>query len=398
MATIVLPFAGLIGSLIALGRLGADHEILALEVGGRLRGAALRPARAARRRCSPRRRRALSLFGAPAAQRGLERALDRIARDQPWTQIRAGIREPLRRLAARGARGDRDAATSCTGSCSGCPTSRRRSSRAAGASARPATARSSSSSSTGILVLSPALGPRQFRFDHLATVLPKSDEPGPWESTDPFRALSLEALGARGVRRERRRRRDGATREWHRRLATPVTALLLGLLAAPLFLTRSHFSRAGGSVLGIAGDGRDVRAGAARRRPGAGRRHRDRGRRVAAERRARHARARSRSGTRAARACCGARWPRVARAARAARAAGPPADQDAAPRARPLCRGALPPARRALVRGDPDRVPDGRRDGAARLVRALPAPPARRWRASTPRASRCSPRAWCRWR
>src|SRR6185503_13675108 len=34
VATTVLPFAGLIGSLIALGRLGADHEILALEAAG----------------------------------------------------------------------------------------------------------------------------------------------------------------------------------------------------------------------------------------------------------------------------------------------------------------------------------------------------------------------------
>src|SRR3989442_14121203 len=89
VATTVLPFAGLIGALVALGRLGADHEILALEAAGisaaRLSGplgrlAILLAALTA----------GLSLFGAPAAQRGLERALDRIASDQPWTQIRAG--------------------------------------------------------------------------------------------------------------------------------------------------------------------------------------------------------------------------------------------------------------------------------------------------------------------
>ncbi|MGH7337697.1 MAG: LptF/LptG family permease, partial [Myxococcota bacterium] len=34
VATTVLPFAGLIGALVALGRLGADHEILALEAAG----------------------------------------------------------------------------------------------------------------------------------------------------------------------------------------------------------------------------------------------------------------------------------------------------------------------------------------------------------------------------
>ena len=42
-----------------------------------------------------------------------------------------------------------------------------------------------------------------------------------------------------------------ALREWHRRFATPLTTLLFGVLAAPLFLTRSHFSRSGGIVLGV---------------------------------------------------------------------------------------------------------------------------------------------------
>src|SRR6185503_11543182 len=73
----------------ALGRLGADHEILALESAGvsaaRLTGPLGRLAAVLALVTA-----GLSLFGAPAAQRGLERALDRIARDQPWTQIRAG--------------------------------------------------------------------------------------------------------------------------------------------------------------------------------------------------------------------------------------------------------------------------------------------------------------------
>ena len=61
----------------------------------------------------------------------------------------------------------------------------------------------------------------------------------------------VEALGRATIDGGDAAARDGRKREWHRRLATPVTAVLLGLLAAPLFLTRSHFSRAGGSVLGI---------------------------------------------------------------------------------------------------------------------------------------------------
>jgi LPS export ABC transporter permease LptG len=247
VATTVLPFAGLIGALVALGRLGADHEILALEAGGvsaaRLSGPLGRLAAVLALATA-----VLSLFGAPAAERGLARALDRIARDQPWTQIRAGTVHRFGgwQLEARevSAKGDelhgillwvpdieetifaRDGRVGATGDGS-----------------------LQLELHTGILVLSPALGPRQFRFDRLATVLPKSDEPGPWKSADPFRALTLGALSKMviGVGAPA----DGALREWHRRLATPITAVLLGLLAAPLFLTRSHFSRAGGSVLGI---------------------------------------------------------------------------------------------------------------------------------------------------
>ena len=89
VATTVLPFAGLIGALIALGRLGADHEILALESAGvsaaRLSGPIGRLAALLALVTAVR-----SLYGSPATQRGLESALDRIARDQPWTQLRAG--------------------------------------------------------------------------------------------------------------------------------------------------------------------------------------------------------------------------------------------------------------------------------------------------------------------
>ena len=101
-------------------------------------------------------------------------------------------------------------------------------------------------------MLSPALGPRQFRFDHLSTVLPASDETRPWDASDRFQALSLDSLRHKALDVSDPVAAQGATREWHRRLTTPVTTLLLGLLAAPLFLTRSHFSRAGGSMLGIA--------------------------------------------------------------------------------------------------------------------------------------------------
>lgn len=247
VATTVLPFAGLIGALVALGRLGADHEILALEAAGvsaaRLSGplgrlAILLAAVTA----------GLSLFGAPAAQRGLERALDRIARDQPWTQIRAGTVHRFGgwQLEAREvtARGDE-----LHGILLWVPDIEETIFARGGRVGAAGDGSLQLELDTGILVLSPALGPRQFRFDRLVTVLPKSDEPGPWKSADPLGALSLEALGRLAI--GDRAPSEGVTREWNRRFATPVMAVLLGLLAAPLFLTRGHFSRAGGSVLGI---------------------------------------------------------------------------------------------------------------------------------------------------
>lgn len=247
VATTVLPFAGLIGALVALGRLGADHEILALEAAGvsaaRLSGplgrlAVLIAAATA----------GLSLYGAPAAQQGLERALDRIASDQPWTQIRAGTVHRFGgwQLEAREvtARGDE-----LHGILLWVPDIEETIFARNGRVGAAGDGSLQLELDTGILVLSPALGPRQFRFDRLATVLPKSDEAGPWKPSDPLSALSLDALARLAI--GERVPSEDATREWNRRFATPVTAVLLGLLAAPLFLTRGQFSRAGGSVLGI---------------------------------------------------------------------------------------------------------------------------------------------------
>ncbi len=249
VATLVLPFAGLIGALVALGRLGADNEILAIESAGvsaaRLSGPIGRLAVLLALVAG-----SLSLFAAPAAQRGLESALARIARDQPWTQIRAGTVNRFGgwQLEAKEvtARGDE-----LEGILLWVPDIEETIFARSGRVGAGGNGSLQLELDHGILVLSPALGPRQFRFDRLQTVLPKSDEPGPWKPTDPFRGHSLRSLHA-ALDDGDRTLSDGARREWHRRFATPVTAVLLGLLAAPLFLTRGHFSRAGGSVLGIA--------------------------------------------------------------------------------------------------------------------------------------------------
>jgi LPS export ABC transporter permease LptG len=249
VATTVLPFAGLIGGMIALGRLGGDHEIIALEASGvsaaRLSGPLGRLSAVIALATA-----GLTLFGAPAAQRGLESALDRIARNQPWTQIRSGQVNRFGgwQLEARevSARGDE-----LHGILLWVPDIEETIFARSGRIGATGDGSLELELDEGILVLSPELGPRQFRFDSLATVLPASDEPGPWKSGDPFRGLSLAALDEAARTATDPVAAAGAEREWHRRFATPVSAVLLGLLAAPLFLTRSPFSRAGGSVLGI---------------------------------------------------------------------------------------------------------------------------------------------------
>ena len=90
MVAQMFPFAVLVGSLVGLGRLGADREILVLEASGiaapRLVGpivcfAALMTTVSL----------LLSLVVSPMASRQRDALLEQIAREKPWAQIRAGV-------------------------------------------------------------------------------------------------------------------------------------------------------------------------------------------------------------------------------------------------------------------------------------------------------------------
>jgi LPS export ABC transporter permease LptG len=250
IAATLLPFAGLVGFLVALGRLGADREILAIEASGvsaaRMMGPVSRVALVLALATA-----GLSFSGAPAAQRALDAAFEQIARAQPWTQIRPGAVNRFGgwQLEARevGPKGDE-----LRGVLLWTPE--------IGETIFALSGRVSAGDDgavrleldSGSLVLSPELGPRQLRFDHLRTTLPASEEARPRDPADRFQAMSFEALGHAALDVGDHATALGATREWHRRFSLPVTTLLLGFLAVPLFLTRSHFSRSGGSVLGIA--------------------------------------------------------------------------------------------------------------------------------------------------
>lgn len=251
VAARMFPFALLVGTLVGLGRLGADREILVLEASGisasRLIGPVARFALAMTALSL-----LLSLLAAPAANRALDASLERISRQQPWANFRPGSVSEFGgwKLAARevSARGDElrsvllfmpDIAETIFAR-----------------SGRVATSPSGDVELTleqGRLVPSPRNGGRQLGFQTLRTELPASDEGVTRSATDRLAGLSFEALAERsdGFVASPEQPVSRARVELNRRIATPPATLLFGLLAVPLFLTRRNFSRSGGSVLGV---------------------------------------------------------------------------------------------------------------------------------------------------
>src|SRR4029450_13477223 len=95
--------------------------------------------------------------------------------------------------------------------------------------------------------------PQQLRFDAIKARLPDNDTPLRREAEERMRGMSLGELRAEAAAQAEARQRGPPTLvEWPRRFAAPVSAWIFGALAVPLFFTRRVFSRAGGSVLGVA--------------------------------------------------------------------------------------------------------------------------------------------------
>jgi LPS export ABC transporter permease LptG len=247
----MLPFALLVGSLVALGRLGADREILVLEASGVAAWHLLGPITALAALATGVAL-AASLALAPWASRAQDRALDRISRERPWAEIRPGAVNEFggwqleaREVLEGGAR------------------------------------------LRGVLLFSPDLGETVFaldgritpggegsfslrlgagtvlpsargtakllRFEALAAELPASESLLARPDREELQGLSQGELRARAASfapAEGALRNDAAI-ELQRRFALPLATLVFGFLAVPLFLSRSSFSRAGGGVMGI---------------------------------------------------------------------------------------------------------------------------------------------------
>jgi LPS export ABC transporter permease LptG/LPS export ABC transporter permease LptF len=251
VAARMFPFAVLVGSLVALGRMGADREILVLESSG------VAPSRLVWPVVSFSGVMAIvallvSIYTTPWASRSLDTALEQISRFKPWAGIRAGIASEFGGWQLE-AREVSPAGDSLRGVLLWMPDIGE-TIFARGGELRGTEAGEIRVTLThGSVILPPGGGLRQLRFDSMTTTLPESDEPVTRTEKERLPGLPLVELAERAkeFRPTEADRLPRAALELHRRFALPSATLVFGLLAVPLFLTRRNYSRSSGGVLGL---------------------------------------------------------------------------------------------------------------------------------------------------
>jgi LPS export ABC transporter permease LptG/LPS export ABC transporter permease LptF len=250
IASLMFPFAVLMGCLVALGRLGSDREILALEASGvtaarlvwpfvafsgAMTGVAI----------------VLTLLASPWANRALDASFSEISREKPWAQIRQGTvtRFGEWQLEARevNARGDR-----LRGILLWMPDIGQTIFAQEGRIQTPDDGGVEIELDSGKVMLSSARGAQTLQFDKLSTHLPEGDDLLR-DAKDRLPGLTLSELGVRAAQfvASEGNLLSFAGAELHRRFAMPIATLLFGILAVPLFLMRKNFSRSGGGVMGM---------------------------------------------------------------------------------------------------------------------------------------------------
>ncbi len=249
-ATLMFPFSVLMGCLVALGRMGADLEILALEASGVTAARLVWPFVAfasAMTLLSA----GLTLSGAPWTSRSLDQVFVDISLEKPWSQVRQGIvtRFGDWRLEARevNARGDR-----LKGILLWVPDVGQTVFARSGRIDTLGDGVTEISLQEGRIVLPAKDGPKTLTFDELTTRLPDSGEIRR-SVAGKLSALSLAELSERASAfvPSSSQQFSRAAIEFHRRFSMPLATLIFGVLAVPLFLARTNFSRAAGGVLGL---------------------------------------------------------------------------------------------------------------------------------------------------
>ena len=255
MLSTMLPFSVLLGLLVALGRLAADRELLVIQACGIAGHQLVRPALIlAAALTIP--ALLLQTVLAPWAHRGQQAVWEQIARERPWSQVQAArvSRFGSWQLYAREVSPDGAGLASVLvwtedlGETLFAQTGR-------------VEVREDGAADLvlydGALLAAAGSDPGYVRFDQLQAKLPEPDRPISSRAVDdPIQALPLSELRAREASfvASAQPGETGVSRhglEFHRRFALPFATLLFGLLAVPLFLSRSSHSRAAGGVMGV---------------------------------------------------------------------------------------------------------------------------------------------------
>jgi lipopolysaccharide export system permease protein len=247
----MFPFSVLVGCLVALGRMGADREVLALETSGVAVGRLVWPV-VAFAGVMTLAALAASLLLGPWANRSLDTALATIARERPWAQIRAGTvahfgdwRLEAREVSASG--------TELRGVLLFMPDFGETVFAQSGKVSSAPDGALELALDAGSVVLDPRGEYKYFRFDKLATQLPAAGEVFERSETDQLAGLPIDELLrlARTFVPGEHDHLPQAALEAHRRVALPIATLVFGFLAVPLFASRAHHSRSSGGVLGL---------------------------------------------------------------------------------------------------------------------------------------------------
>ena len=252
-----LPFAVLVGTLVGLGRLRSDRELLAIQAAGLAQRHLVLPILSFA---------ALmtlfglgfSLFTAPAALRSLEGALRSMIQQNPGVALRPGSVHEFgdSRIVAReiSARGDALRGVLLWVSDTGQEYFAGQTLFAERGTLQPlAPGTARLVLYDGVILLSPQEGGGETRFQTFETVIRETHTAEPWHA-QPLARLSFLAL----IDRVRETAQAGespqagyAQAELHRRFAAPAAGIVFGLLALPLACLGQRFSRASGGVLGL---------------------------------------------------------------------------------------------------------------------------------------------------
>lgn len=249
LAAHTLPFAVLVGSLIGLGRLRADHEILAIEAAG-VSGRKLIIPVLCLAALTTMAGLVLNLFAAPWASRSLAAALLHMARENPGLSLRSGtvhdfngIKLSVREVSARG--------DQLRGVLLWIPEHGQTLFAERGELTTSENDIMQLVLHDGVMLVSPQNEEEETHFATFWQTL-RDDRIPRRREEDQLLGASLSELSA--LSRAGANKQNLAWRAWielHRRFSYPAASLFFGLLAVPLALTSHRFSRAAGGVTGF---------------------------------------------------------------------------------------------------------------------------------------------------